>query len=65
VIQGSVLGPILFILFIADINDYLTAGAEIEKYADDILAYVISKGESGLQISEAVAKWCRINKMNQ
>ena len=37
VIQGSVIGPILFILFISDINKYLPEGVELEKYADDIL----------------------------
>ena len=40
VIQGSVLGPVLFLLFIFDINDFLPTGVTLFKYADDILAYV-------------------------
>jgi retron-type reverse transcriptase len=35
VIQGSVLGPILFLLFIHDINEILPNEIELEKYADD------------------------------
>ena len=41
VIQGSVIGPILFIIFIHDINDYLPPGIDLVKYADDILSYLI------------------------
>lgn len=66
VIQGSVLGPILFVLFIADINNYLPASAQLLKYADDILAYIIGNTTSSTlpqDIVNAVAKRCSINKM--
>ena len=43
VIQGSVLGPVLFLLFISDINEYIPPGVNIQKYADDILTYIIVK----------------------
>jgi hypothetical protein len=41
------IGPILFILFIADINQHMPAGCNIMKYADDILAYILGKCDDG------------------
>jgi hypothetical protein len=66
VIQGSVLGPILFVLFILDINDYLPPGVEILKYADDILAYITgtsSKGDLRQKVVDGIEKWCKDNDM--
>ena len=66
VIQGSVLGPVLFILFIADINKYLPKGVRFSKYADDIIAYIIGKPlktDLPKQVVEAVEKWCVDNGM--
>ena len=34
--QGSILGPLLFVLFNYDINDMVSAGTDIVMYADDI-----------------------------
>ena len=33
---------VLYFIFIADINEYLPAGVKFEKYADDIIAYIIA-----------------------
>ena len=66
VIQGSVLGPLLFILFIHDINDYMPEGIDIKKYADDILNYIIGHNipsELPQKIVDAVFQWCNENKM--
>ena len=67
VIQGSVLGPILFLIFISDINEYLPKGVEIEKYADDIIAYIIGKQvltqNLPQDIVDGIQAWCTINKM--
>ena len=49
VIQGSVVGPTLFILFISDINEYLPVNIKAPKYADDILTYCIYKKTIGKQ----------------
>ena len=66
VIQGSVLGPVLFLIFIADINDFMPAGVSFEKYADDIIAYIIGEQASlelPQRVAEAVEKWCSVNRM--
>jgi hypothetical protein len=65
VVQGSVLGPILFILFIADFNEHMPTGCNIMKYADDILAYILGKCDDGLPqaIAKGVEDWCTANKM--
>jgi hypothetical protein len=66
VIQGSVLGPVLFILFIHDINEYMPENIDIKKYADDILNYIIGKdlsAELPQKIVDAVQRWCIDNKM--
>ena len=66
VIQESVLGPILFILFIADINSYIPASVSTEKYADDILCYIIGKqtnNELPQTIADGIERWCIKNKM--
>ena len=62
VIQGSILGPILFILFISDINEVFHPGVVFQKYADDILAYILDFSVSNSQLPQeivnAVDNWC-------
>ena len=41
VIQGSVIGPTLFILFLSDLQKLIPKEIKSPKYADDILAYCI------------------------
>ena len=54
VIQGSILGPILFILFISDINEVFQAGVVIQKYADDILVYILDCSVSNSQLPQEI-----------
>ena len=66
VVQGSVLGPTLFLLFIADINDYVDDLIQLIKFADDLLIYTIFKDISEDNIQQAVdaiVEWAKINKM--
>ena len=66
VIQGSVIGPILFIIFISDLHTFLPLNANISKYADDILATVFGQDIQNhlpQTIVNDVQAWCIGNKM--
>ena len=65
VIQGSVLGPILFLLFSLSINDYVPPGVCLLKYADDILIYCTGIFDPSLlqQATDGVQAWCVRYKM--
>ena len=39
--QGSVLGPILFMLYVNDINQHIHIGAACNLYADDTFVYCL------------------------
>ena len=65
--QGSILGPILFLIYINDIT-FEIENSWIDLYADDTTLYAKSSNtqeiERTLQInSDMVSDWCKVNNM--
>ena len=47
VIQGSCLGPLLFVLYVNDIVNVFASGVMCKLYADDIKMYTVIKADIG------------------
>jgi hypothetical protein len=66
--QGSVLGPLLFLLYINDVTKIINENCELRLFADDALIY--TTGYSSIEINEnlneqmaKVDKWLKINRL--
>ena len=67
--QGSVLGPLLFLMYINDINDLsLSTGSKLVMYADDILLYRAISSEDDYtllqQDVDALGVWSLLNHLS-
>ena len=66
--QGSILGPLLFVLFINDMFSCISEGTNIALYADDtkIWREILSYSDHFIIQNdiESLLKWSTINKMN-
>ena len=65
--QGTVLGPLLFLVYINDINTHLSEGSKIRLFADDSLLYrTIRNAEDSATLQsdlDTLQTWERKNKM--
>jgi hypothetical protein len=59
--QGSVLGPLLFKMYINGITDLKLTGCKLVLYADDIIVYKpIKKHEDYIDIQNDLGTWSNI-----
>ena len=66
--QGTVLGPLFFLIYINDIAENLSPGTSIRLFADDSLLYRIIKSNEDIDILQkdldTIQRWESRNKMS-
>ena len=66
--QGSVLEPLLFLLFINDVSNFTTEGWVLNMYADDVIIYTSATTSDELQMKlqlcvDNVHQWYNMNRL--
>ena len=66
-LKGSVLGPILFLLFINDISNFAVEVCVLNMYADDVIIYTPAMSAHELEWTlqsciDSIFNWCDMNK---
>ena len=66
--QGSVLGPLFFLLFINDVSNFATEGCVLNIYADDVIIYTSAPTSDELQKKlqlcvDNVHHWYHMNRL--
>ena len=66
--RGSVLGPILFLLFINDISNFTVEGCVLSMYADDVIIYTSATSKHELEYRlqvciDNIFNWYSMNKL--
>ena len=66
--QGSVLGPILFLLFINDVSNFTVEGCVLNMYADDVIIYTSATSKDELEYRlqvciDNIFNWYSMNKL--
>ena len=65
--QGSLLGPLFFIVYINDLPGVISKGSSIALYADDSKMYRVINTQEDLSNFQSdidkISEWCKMNKM--